>query len=144
MLASLPVDPPPTPKQVAVYAEAARGILAQRIANGDAALGAQMLDEARRAESITNEELDALLRRRARASWYLDKMIAPMLTPSELDLREVHRRGETPYTDASFADAEPQLLQWYVSTRLAGALDRYFRNARSRVKVFVIADARAR
>jgi hypothetical protein len=103
-----------------------------------------MLDEARRAESITNEELDALLRRRARASWYLDKMIAPMLTPSELDLREVHRRGETPYTDASFADGEPQLLQWYVSTRLAAALDRYFRNARSRVKVFAIADARAR
>jgi hypothetical protein len=138
MLANLPVDPKPTPKQVATYAEAARTFLAQRIGKGDAALGNKRLDEARRAEAMTNEELDALLRRRARASWYLDKMIAPMLKPSELDLREVHRRGETPFTEMRFEDAEAQLLQWYVSTRLAAALDRYFRNARTRVKVFVI------
>jgi hypothetical protein len=139
MLASLPVDPKPTPKEVAIYAEAARGILLQRIGDGDASIGATKLDSARRAEGITNEELDLLLRRRARASWYLDKTIAPMLTPSELDLREVHRRGETPFTEQRFDDVQEALRRWYISTRLAAALDRYFRNARGRVQVYVIA-----
>ncbi|MEZ4443464.1 MAG: hypothetical protein R3B72_30615 [Polyangiaceae bacterium] len=139
MLANLPVEPKPTPKEVATYAEAARAILLQRIGDGDVKLGAKLLDEARRAEGITNEELDALLRRRARASWYLDKTIAPMLKPSELDLRQAHRRGETPFTEQRFEEVEPQLRQWFVSTRLATALDRYFRNARARITVFVIA-----
>lgn len=138
MLASLPVDPRPTPKQVGTYAEAARAILAQRIGNGDATIGAKKIDEARRAEGITNKELDAILRRRARASWYLDKMVAPMLRPSELDLREVHKRGETPFTSQKFDVVEKQLRQWYVSTRIASALERYFRNARTRINVFVI------
>lgn len=142
VLANLPVDPKPTPKQVATYAEAARGHMLLLIGDGDADAGATKLDEARRAEGITNEELDRLLRRRARASWYLDKTIAPMLKPSELDLRDVHRRGETPFTDQRFDDVEDQLRRWYTSTRLATALDRYFRNARTRIEMFVIAPPR--
>jgi len=138
MLANLPVDPKPTPKQVATYAEAGRKIMVRRIGDGHEQDGLRKLDDARRAEGMTNAELDRLLRRRARASWYLDKMVAPMLTPSKLDLREVHRRGSSPFTDMRFEQAEPQLQQWYVSTRLAAALDRYFHNARSRVRVFVI------
>ena len=138
MLANLPVDPKPTPKQVGSYAEAARAILAQRIGAGDPTLGAKKLDQARRAESMTNKELDRLMRRRARASWYLDKMVAPMLQPSELDLREVHKRGESPFTAQKYEDIERQLRQWYVSTRLAAALERYFRNARSRILVKMI------
>ncbi len=146
MLASLPVNPKPTPKQVASYAEAARGLMAQRIASElddeDVAVrrayGLKQLDLARRAEGISREELDALLRRRARASWYLDKMVAPMLRPSDLDLREAHRRGETPFTTQPFDDVKAPIERWYVSARLAAALDRYFRNVRSRVRVIVI------
>ncbi len=146
MLASLPVSDNPTPKQVASYAEAAREILAQRIAadmpdatnEARRAVGLAKLDAARRAEGIAREELDALLRRRARASWYLDKMVAPMLKPSELDLREAHRRGETPFTPQSFDEARDAIERWYTSARLATALDRYFRNVRSRVEVVVI------
>ena len=144
MLASLPVDPKPTPKEVATYAEAARDILLQRIGDGDGPTGAMKVDGARRAEGITNEELNRLLRRRARASWYLDKTIAPMLTPSELDLREVHRRGESPFTEQPFDTIEVALRRWYISTRLAAALDRYFRNARGRVQVIVIAPPQAK
>ncbi|MBW2527891.1 MAG: hypothetical protein JRI23_27165 [Deltaproteobacteria bacterium] len=73
MLASLPVDPAPSPKQVADSAEAARLILEQRVD------GRTRLHEAARAEGIVAEELNALLRRRARASLYLDRMVAPML-----------------------------------------------------------------
>jgi hypothetical protein len=134
MLAALPVDPKPTPRQVARYAEAARGLLFQRIgADGEA-----KVEAARLAEGITGEELDAILRRRARASWYLDKMVAPMLRPSELDLREVHKRGETPFTDRPFEDVREEIRQWFVSSRLSAALDRYFRNVRARVSITLI------
>jgi hypothetical protein len=150
MLASSPVDPRPTPRQVASYAEAAREIILQRIAGGDEsvdpdarrAVGTAKLEGARRAEGISRDELDAVLRRRARASWYLDKMIAPMLRPSELDLREAHRRGETPYTNQTFDQVRDALERWYVSQSLTTALERYFRNARARVDVVIIRQPR--
>ena len=138
ILARLPVDPAPSPKEVARYAEAARTILAQRIGNGDTAAGNAAIDGARRSEGITNEELDTVLRRRARASWYLDKMVAPMLEPSELDLREVHKTGETPFTAQRFEDVEQALRQWYVSSRMSAALDQYYRAMRTRVDVTLI------
>jgi hypothetical protein len=90
------------------------------------------------AEGFGPEEFEALLRRRARASWYLDKMVAPMLKPTELDLREAHRRGETPFTNQSFDAVRDPLERWYVSTSLSTAVERYFRNARSRVQVTLI------
>lgn len=146
MLASLPVSVKPTPKQVASYAERARELIAQRIASEledktveeRRVYGLQKLDAARRAEGISREELDSLLRRRARASWYLDQMVAPMLKPTELDLREAHLRGETPFTAQPFDQVRDAIERWYVSARLAAALDRYFRNVRSRVHVVVI------
>lgn len=134
ILAELPVNPKPTPRQVAVYAEAARKLLHGRV--GDK--GAAAVTAARKAEGITREELDAMLRRRARASWYLDKTVAPMLRPSELDLREAHERGETPFTDRRFEDVQEPLRRWYIATRLADALDRYFRNIRTRVSITVV------
>jgi hypothetical protein len=146
MLASLPVSEKPTPKQVASYAEAAREIIVQRIASElvdktpeeRRAYGMKKLDDARRVEGISREELDALLRRRARASWYLDKMVAPMLKPTEIDLREAHRRGETPFTQQPFEQVRDQIERWYLSVRLASALEQYFRNVRSRVRVVMI------
>lgn len=129
MLAKLPVDPAPTPKQVAAYAEAARLVVEQRVGGRD------RLHDAAVAEGIVADELNALLRRQARASWYLDRMVAPMLEPTESDLREVHNSGETPYTDQPFEQIAPQLRRWLVATRLSSALTQYFRNARGRVKL---------
>lgn len=43
-----------------------------------------------------------LYRRQARASLYLDKMIAPMLEPSEIELRDLWRTGTTPFKDLPF------------------------------------------
>jgi hypothetical protein len=132
ILAALPVDPAPAPAQVAGYAEAARGVLEQRVG------GRSRLVAAAEREGIEAEELDAMLRRRARASWYLDRMVAPMLHPSELDLREAHQRGETPYTGRKFEEAQDELRRWLVAARLASALDGYFRNIRSRVAVQLV------
>jgi hypothetical protein len=132
ILANLPVDPRPTPRQVADYAEAARLIIEQQVG------GRAKLNAAASAEGIVSDELNAMLRRRARASWYLDKMVAPMLRPTELDLREVHRRGNTPFSNDKFDLVQEPLRRWYVSTRMNAALERYFRNVRSRVKITLI------
>lgn len=132
MLASLPIDPAPTPRQVAESAEAARLILEQRIE------GRRRLHEAANEEGIVAEELNSMLRRRARASLYLDRMVAPMLEPTEADLREVHQSGESPFTDQPFDQVAPQLRRWLVATQLSSALGQYFRNARNRIELRLI------
>ena len=132
ILARLPVEPTPTPTQVGTYAEAARVLIEERVG------GRQVLNDAASAEGLEAAELNAYLRRRARAGWYLDKTIAPMLKPTELDLRAALQAGESDFTGKRFEDVEELLRNWYISTRLATALDQYFRTIRSRVSVSVI------
>ena len=132
ILAELPATPPATPKQVGNYAEAARLLIEKRVG------GRQVLNDAASTEGLDSSDLNALLRQRARASWYLDRMVAPMLKPSDLDLREVHSRGETPYSRQAFESVKESLRNWYISTRLAKAIDRYYRNIRARVNVTLI------
>lgn len=131
-LAELPVDPAPDPKDIGHYAEDARLVIEQQV-GGRAALNGAAL-----AEGIQADGVNAMLRRRARASYYLDKMIAPMLEPSEVDLREVYRRGDSPYTAERFEDVQDKVRNWYVSTRLRAALDSYYRSIRNKVTVQLI------
>ena len=150
ILANLPVDPQAKPKEIADYAEEARNVIERQIAekqmtgtkersnNKGARSGRRLIAAAAVAEGIDAEDLDAFLLRRARASWYLDKMVAPMLEPSTADLIAVQRSGQTPYTKVSFAKARNQLRDWFLTTRLAVALDRYYRNVRSTVRVKLI------
>jgi len=131
LLAALPVLPAPDPRTIAARAETARSILEQRV-HGRAAL-----IEAAVAEGLGSDELDALLRRQARASLYIDKMIAPMLEPSELELRDLWRTGSTPFKDQPFDQINTALSRWYVGQRLAQAIEAYFQNARSRVVISI-------
>ena len=136
MLAHLPIEPAPAPeeraKQIGNYAEEARAIIEQRVGTK------KRLGQAANAEGIVSDEIDQLLLRQARASWYLDRMVAPMLAPSEFDLREVHKKGSTPFTDEPFEEVETELARWLIATRLATQLERRFRNARSRLTINVI------
>ena len=131
LLAALPILPEPDPKVVAAGAEQARGILEQRVHGRD------KLIDAAKAEGIGSDELDALLRRQAKASLYIHRMIAPMLEPSELELRDLWRTGATPFKNQSFEEIKTALARWYVGQRLAQAKDAYFQNARSRVVMSV-------
>lgn len=131
LLASLPILPPPGAKVIAARAQVAREILEQRVR------GRQRLLEAAAAEGIGVAELDVLFQRQARASLYLDRMIAPMLEPSELELRDLWRTGTTPFKDQPFDQVMKPLARWYVGQRLVQALDAYFQNARARVVVSV-------
>jgi len=141
MLASLPLYTNPTRqqrdevvKETATYAEAARLMIEQRVG------GHQRLVDAARAEGMVGDEIDALLRRQARASMYLDRMVAPMLKPTEAELRDLHQRGETPFTDRPFADGEvrAQVQRWLVASRVAAALVRYYHGAQARLVVRLV------
>ena len=132
LLAQLPIEPEPAPKEVAERAEETRATLEQRVHGRD------HLAKARLQEGVSTDELDALLRRRARASFYLDRMVAPMLKPSELELRALHKTGTTPFRDQPFERVSGALERWFISERVTQSLDAYYQNVRSRVTVIVV------
>jgi hypothetical protein len=132
LLASLPVTPTPTPREIAARAEAARAILEQRVHGRDRLIAAAA------AEGLSSDELDTLLRREAKASIYLDRMVAPMLEPSSVELRALHRSGTTPFKDEDFEKAQPALVRWYVGQKLSQAIEAFYLNARSRVTLVMI------
>jgi hypothetical protein len=129
LLSHLPIVPPPQPREIASRAEAARSVLEQRT-HGRARLGA-----AAAAEGISSDEVDTLLRRQARASLYLDRMVAPMLEPSELELRALLRSGATPWSGQPFERVAPLLGRWVVGQRLGQALEVFYQNARPRLTI---------
>jgi len=132
LLAALPTLPEPKAQEIAARAESARAMLEQRVG------GRGRLVDAAANEGISSDELDAMLRRQAKASLYLDRMVTPMLEPSELELLALHRSGATPFSDRPFEDVKELMQRWYVSVRLGQALDTYYQNARSRVSLVTV------
>lgn len=133
LLEELPLDPAPQPAAIAERAEKARRALEARVGGGD------RLERARAKERISSDELDAMLRRTARASIYLDRMVAPLLDPSDIELRELHASGKTPYTNERFIDAIEKLRRWVLGQRMSAALDEFWQRARSRIVVTWVA-----
>jgi hypothetical protein len=129
LLSSLPTLPEPKPVEVAARAQGAWAMLEQRVG------GRERLLEAALAEGIDLEELNAMLRRQAKASIYLDRMIAPMLEPTEPELLALHRSGQTPFSAQPFEEIKERIKRWYVAAKLSQALDTYFQNARQRVTI---------
>jgi hypothetical protein len=132
LLAGLRIDPEPTPGELAKQTDAAGRLTAER------AGGLARLEEAARAEGVSQRELYALFQRQARASLYLDRMVSPMLAPSDAELRALYRSERTPFRDAPFETILPGLRRWYVSTRLQTALAAYYQNARSRLRIVIL------
>lgn len=132
LLESLEVTPEPTPRDVELRLRSARLTLQQQLG------GAEELDRASQAENISATEVAGLLRRRARASLYLDRMVATMLTPSDTELRIVHRTTRTPFSDADYESVAPLLQRWYVAQRLNTAVRAFYEGARSRLSVTLL------
>lgn len=129
LLASARIDPEPTEAELDRQMRAARRMLIQRVG------GPGRLERAAQAEGIDERELLRLLRREARASLYLDRMVEPMLTPSDAELRNIYRTVSTPFRGQPYDKIEDALRRWYVTRRLSAALNAYYQNARSRVQV---------
>lgn len=129
LLASLRIEPEPSEATLARQMELARKLLADRVGGADALLSAQ------RAEGISNAELSRLLRRQARASLYLDRMVAPMLRPSDAELEAIQRSAPAALQNEPFERVRPLLLRWYVGRRLSAAMASFFQEARSRLTI---------
>jgi len=132
LLASLRIEPEPSEPVMTRQLELARKLMSDRV-GGDEALAA-----AQRAEGISNAELSRVLRRQARASLYLDRMVAPMLRPSDAELEAIQRSAPAALQNEPFARVRPLLLRWYVSRRLASAMSSFFQEARSRVTITLL------
>jgi hypothetical protein len=100
--------------------------------------GATAITRAARAEGLEQREVYRLLQRRARASLYLDRMVAPMLSPSEAELQALHTAGRTPFSRLPYPDVATEMRRWYVSRALRQAVQTYYDGARSRITLTVI------
>lgn len=132
LLAALRVDPPATERAIAEQSEVARRILLDRIR------GQEPLERAARLEGMSEGEVSAVFRRRARAGLYLDRMVAPMLAPTSSELRQVHVAENHPYRGLSYDKALPLLRRWVIGQRLREAFDLYYQNARQRLTVVML------
>jgi hypothetical protein len=132
LLSSLRIEPEPTEALLTRQVELARKVLSDRVG------GEASLLEAQRAEGISNAELASVLRRQARASLYLDRMVAPMLRPSDAELEAIQRSAPAALQNEPFVRARPLLLRWYVSRRLSSAMASFFQEARSRVTITLL------
>jgi hypothetical protein len=129
LLESLEITPEPSPGDLQVRMRSARLALVEQVG------GEGALSELQRAEGLDATEIGALLARRARASLYLDRMVATMLTPSDTELRIVHRTTRTPFSAQPYEAVAPLLARWYVAQRLNAAVRAFYEGARSRIKV---------
>lgn len=132
LLASLRIEPEPSEAVMTRQVELARKLMSDRVGGDEALVDAQ------RAEGVSNAELSGILRRQARASLYLDRMVAPMLRPSDAELEAIQRSAPAALQNEPFVRVRPLLLRWYVSRRLASAMSSFFQEARSRVTVTLL------
>jgi hypothetical protein len=129
LLEELPLEPAATPIEIGQRAAQAQRMLEVRVG------GTDRLARALGLERISSDELDAMMRRTARASLYLDRMVAPLVEPNDVELKELHASGQTPFSDKPFADVRDELRRWVVARRVGDALDAFYQRARSRIVV---------
>lgn len=132
VLESLATDSAPKEAEVSPRVEQARLALLERVG------GLVPLTAATQAEGIGQSELVRLLRRQALASLYLDRSVAPMLDPTEVELRSVLRTQRTPFTGRPFDEVESSLRRWLVGNRLGAAVATFYDGLRTRITVTVL------
>lgn len=132
LLAALRVEPPATERAIEEQSEVARRILLDRIG------GPEVLDRAARLEAMSDGDVSAVFRRRARAGIYLDRMVAPMLAPTSSELRQVYATENHPYRNLAYDKALPLLRRWFIGQRLHEAYDQYYQNARQRLTIVML------
>ncbi|MBI5536616.1 MAG: hypothetical protein HY898_28100 [Deltaproteobacteria bacterium] len=132
ILQSLPIEPAVSSDDIRRRAVTATLVLEQRVD------GRENLLEAATAEGLEEGDLQVIVRRQARASLYLDRMVAPMLNPSDAELLEVLRSEPTPYRGRPFDQVATPLRHWYVEERLVSALAAFFQGARARIRIVII------
>lgn len=132
LLEGLRIDPEPSEAELERQTDVARAMLVERVGGPDA------LARAQAAEGISARELSRILRRQARASLYLDRMVAPMLRPSDAELAAEYQSERARFRGLPYADVLPALRRLHVGRRLAAAVAAFYQNARTRLHVTVL------
>lgn len=132
ILESLEVVPSPKPNEVRERVLLTRLVMTERVGGG------QALSAAAAAEGLEPREVLRIVERQARASLYLDRMVAPMLRPSEAELRVLHQSGRTPFSRDAYEVIEEALRRWVVSRRLREAVTSYYEGARARIALSIV------
>ena len=134
VLESLDIDPPPSEADIGKRVDETRLALIERVH------GIVPLHEAAQAEGIAETEMLRLLRRQALASLYLDRMVTPMLEPTEGELRAAYARKDTPFRELPYVQARPLLQRWYTARKLGAAVQAYYQNARGRLNLVLLGE----
>ena len=100
--------------------------------------GPEPLERAAAIEQIDPEEVRALFLRHARATYYLDRHVAPLLFPVEEQLRDVFHSSAHPFRDQRFDDVRKDFTRWFVAERVKSAEATFLQTARSRVKIMIV------
>jgi hypothetical protein len=132
MLSALAVQSGATPAGLPGLVADERLGLTERVGGADA------LRTAMTQEGIDEAEVDALVRRRVRAAWYVDRTLTPLLRPTEEQLREVFRTSAHPFKNRPFDQVRAALERWFVEERLRVAEMSFLQSARARVRVVVV------
>ena len=130
LLSSLAIDPQPSVATIESQMTLARAMLAAQVG------GESQLIAALRSEGLGTQALRRLLRRRALASLYLDRMVAPMLTPTVTELRELHVKSAL--AEQPFERVRDDLERMYIGRALREAVANFYQNARSRLSVAIL------
>jgi hypothetical protein len=99
--------------------------------------GRPRIDAAAAAEQLDGAEVDELLHRGAFAAWYLDRIITPILHPTDEQLREVLRTANNPFRGQHFDQVHDSLERWFVVDRVRVAEAAFLQGARSHVHIVV-------
>lgn len=99
--------------------------------------GRSRVDAAAAAERLGADDVDAIVRRQGLAAWYIDRVVTPVLQPTEEQLRDVFHTGAHPFRGQPFEQARGPLLKWVVVDRVRAAESAFLQGARSRVKIVV-------
>jgi hypothetical protein len=135
MLASLPLDVKPSDADVDTVKAQLLLALLDRIG------GQGTFDRLAAQDGLSAGEVDVLMRREALAAIYLDRAVAPMLNPTDDQLRTVFRTSAHPYRTAkTYESVKDALARWFVSERVKAAEQSFLQTARTRVKSFAIHD----
>ena len=95
--------------------------------------GQAALRAAAEQEGIGEDEITRLVLREANAARYLDRMVAPMLSPTDGELREVYRA--TPASRGrDFEEVRCDLRKVVLTQRFGSALHAFLQSARSRIR----------
>jgi len=129
LLDALPLDDAPSPRAIGERAEMLRALLAARV-GGEARLASAMLEE-----GVGVAELDARLRRSARAAFVIERTQGRALEPTEDELRELASAERARNLRDDQARSLDALRAHVVHRRLADALDAVYQRARPRLSI---------